>query len=140
MKTILHLLAVCILFSSLFYLSACTPSSTNTPSTRPSDVEFARLGAAQKFDLKAKFVKFEYKERAHYYFEDEDGKIWDFRSCEASNITFERALPEDKASVDNQGWGSNQRLEGKWFQLKCSVESHPVTGQVATILESQLLE
>ena len=41
----------------------------------------------------------------------------DFGGCEAKNFKFSQLLPEKEMNTDNQGWGSNKELQGKWFLL-----------------------
>ena len=55
---------------------------------------------------------------AHYIFEDESGNKFDFCRIEAQGFQFDLELPEDEVDSENQGFGINQDLQGKWFLLE----------------------
>ena len=67
--------------------------------------------------IKAKFIEFSLGDASHFIFEDETGKTWDFAGSTEKTIQFSRELPVNQADETNQGWGSNQDLQGKWFTI-----------------------
>lgn len=99
------------------------------------DVEVTLEPERETFQLTAKFVGFSLGDASHYEFEDENGKYWDFSGCDATNFTFEEALSESESNSDNQGWGSNKDLQGKWFDLTYYKREQPlyIDGPMATV-------
>ena len=75
--------------------------------------------------ITAKFVEFTLGDASHFVFEDKSGKQWDFAANKDTHYTFEQELPEGQADESNQGWTSNQALQGKWFDLKYAFVSQP---------------
>jgi hypothetical protein len=67
--------------------------------------------------VKAKFIEFNFGDSESYLFEDESGKMWDFAGSQSTKYEFGIELSETEANEDNQGWGSNKDLQGKWFKL-----------------------
>jgi hypothetical protein len=72
---------------------------------------------SESFTVKAQFIDFELGDASHYGFEDASGKHWDFRGCNSKTLDFVYELDEKEANESNQGWGSNKKLQGKWFRL-----------------------
>ena len=83
-----------------------------------STLENARL-------LTAKFIEFSLGDASHYIFEDKTGKRWDFAENEDPDITFAMELSDDQADESNQGWGSDQSLQGQWFDIKYEYRDQP---------------
>jgi len=119
---------------------ACTNTTTtttekeegNTTNTEPKKEEPATNS------LKAKFVNFSLGDAEHYYFEDEKGKSWEFGKVEGNKFTFGAELPKKEANSENQGWGPNKTLQGKWFNIKHETKKMPLfqdgpEGDVAVI-------
>lgn len=79
--------------------------------------EIVRTAPAGSYTLKAKFIDFSLGDASHYGFEDETGKIWNFAGCDSKNFEFARELDDAEVNTENQGWGSNEELQGKWFEL-----------------------
>ena len=73
---------------------------------------------AETYQVKAKFLDFDFGDAAHYIFEDETGNKIDFCRIEAEGFQFEIALSEEAIDSENQGFGINQDLQGKWFLLE----------------------
>ncbi len=71
----------------------------------------------ESFTVTAKFKYFKLGDAEHYWFEDESGKYWNFAGCNSKVYDFARELNENEADESNQGWGSNEDLQGKWFLL-----------------------
>jgi len=69
-----------------------------------------------EFLIEAKFKYFSLGDASHFVFQDTNGVNWDFGS-NSSPYSFEELLPEDKMDMSNQGWGSNEALQGKWFKI-----------------------
>ncbi len=70
------------------------------------------------FEIKARFNNFTLGDVEHYEFTDAEGHEWDFRSIEDKTYEFAVELPKNKSNDENQGWGSNKSLQGKWFNIK----------------------
>lgn len=114
-----------------------TATTTVTENTTPTP-------DANTYTVKAKFVEFVLADASHFTFEDEKGVTVDFGGCEAKNFKFERELSEKEANSENQGWGSNTELQGKWFMLTCTKREMPEyqdgpMGMVDIILEAAAL-
>ena len=75
------------------------------------------VSAQKEFSIRAKFIKFSLGDAEHYTFEKESGEIIDFAGCEIKNFSFGMELDASASNSDNQGWGSNSKLQGKWFKL-----------------------
>ena len=67
--------------------------------------------------IRAKFVEFELGDASHFIFEDETGKIWDFGGNDNTEYQFAQEVPEEEADESNQGWGSDPKLQEKWFDI-----------------------
>ena len=91
--------------------------------------------SSETFMLKAMFVEFRLGDAEHYLFEDESGGSWDFAGCEDNDLEFARELNDNEADVTNQGWGSNEALQGKWFDLTYIKREQPqyIDGPIATV-------
>ena len=141
-----------ILLFAASTLVACNPqtANSNTESTENKDeatpAEKPVEAPAKKGKIiKAKFIAFELGDASHFMFEDEQGNPLDFGQNEDKTYDFSRELPEAEASMDNQGWGSQKELQGKWFEIRYEVQQLPMyqdgpVGDVEVILEAKLLE
>ena len=106
---------------------ACEQSNENTTGTNNSDStalqkrnedQATEEKKAETYQIKAKFLDFDFGDAAHYIFEDETGNKIDFCRIEAEGFQFEIVLPEEAIDSENQGFGINQDLQGKWFLLE----------------------
>ena len=93
----------------------------------------------------AKFVEFSLGDISHYIFEDKAGKSWDFTDCRDSSYKFAVELPKNKANETNQGWASEKKLQGKWFDIKYVYkDGRELTNgnmdSIAVILEAKIKE
>jgi hypothetical protein len=92
--------------------------------------------------VKAKFTDFSFGDTEHYIFTDDSGKEYDFGGNE-SDKDFAVELSKEETNDTNQGWAVNDKLKGKWFNIKYEVrkqaqyEGGPVA-DVAVILEAAL--
>ncbi|HIN38674.1 MAG TPA: hypothetical protein EYM84_00205 [Flavobacteriales bacterium] len=71
----------------------------------------------KEFSIRAKFLDFSLGDAEHYSFEKESGEAVTFDGCLIDNFDFAQGLEDSEANEDNQGWGSNSELQGKWFVL-----------------------
>lgn len=139
-------------FILLVFLLAATAACQNTGSqqqdaatdeTAQTAEETSTTAKDEKtMTLKAKFVEFTLGDAAHFIFEDEAGKQWDFGGCDDDSMGFARELPEAEANTSNQGWGSNEALQNKWFDLKYVIRVQPLyidgpDGEVMVITEAK---
>jgi hypothetical protein len=100
---------------SLFF-AACNNAATTEK--EEGSTETKKEEAADPNLLKLKFVNLTFADAPHYFFEDEKGKSWEFGKVEGGKFNFVVELPEKEANSDNQGWGPNKDLIGKWFNIK----------------------
>ena len=111
----------------------------------PADVEAKKPAPEKTFQIKAKFREFSLGDASHFSFTTEKGKYMDFGGCEAKNFKFSRLLPEEEMNTDNQGWGSNKELQGKWFLLTYKIVERELyidgpIGKVEIITKAELVE
>lgn len=85
----------------------------------------SHAASAAKLSLTAQFVDFSLGDAEHYMFKDKDDKEWEFNGCQDKKIGFAYELPEKEANSDNQGWGPNKSLVGKWFKLSYQIKKQP---------------
>ncbi len=94
--------------------------------------------------IRAKFIEFSLGDAEHYTFEKENGERIVFDGSEANNYNFGIELPEAEANSENQGWGSNKELQGKWFKLTFFTRQQPqyIDGPMGTarIINKAVLE
>ena len=93
----------------------------------------------------AKFIEFSLGDVSHYIFKDKAGKDWDFTDCRDTSYTFAVELPKNKANETNQGWASDKKLQGKWFDIKyVNKDGRELTNgnmdSIAVILEAKIKE
>ncbi|WP_034057411.1 hypothetical protein [Lacinutrix jangbogonensis] len=62
----------------------------------------------------------------HYSFEKESGEIIVFDGCEIDNFEFGIELDDSESNLQNQGWNSNSKLQGKWFKLNYIEKEQPM--------------
>jgi hypothetical protein len=79
--------------------------------------EIEDINTKEVFSVRAKFIKFWLGDTEHYSFEKESGEIISFNGSEVENFDFGIELDASKTNDLNQGWGSNSKLQGKWFKL-----------------------
>lgn len=96
------------------------PQKTDNTATKTTDVKEDNPTTENKdgFEIKAQFVEFTMGDAAHYMFKDGGGHDWDFGDIKDDTYKFAMELPKDKSNTDNQGWTSNKKLQGKWFNIK----------------------
>jgi hypothetical protein len=141
-----HLTLSSLIF--LGFLMACNPS---TPIEKEEKKEEKNIPKEEEAPakkgkiIKAKFISFELGDASHYMFEDENGNNLNFGKNQDKTYDFARELPEAEASMDNQGWGSQKELQGKWFEIRYEIQQMeeyidgPI-GDVEVILEARLIE
>ena len=78
-----------------------------------------------EFTVKAKFKKFWLGDSEHYSFENESGETISFGGSTWSNM-FGIEVEDSEANSDNQGWGSNKKLQGKWFKITYIEREQPL--------------
>lgn len=127
MKIILPITLLVLLFS------ACESSAEKAVVTKQEkEREVAEVAPVQQpkkekapkleegpMKLRAQFVDFHLGDANHYIFEDNYGQYHDF-SGSMAGYGFAMGLPEEEMNMDNQGWGANPDLVGKWFDLTYS--------------------
>ena len=160
MKKVYVMISSFLLLAGIFFVSCDnSPSSSATKTSQAEDttsietpVQPQELGEEsivdsetptesesekdnKTFKLTAKFLEFSLGDASHYIFEDEAGKRWDFGQCEAKNYIFEQELEASEINSDNQGWGSNEDLQGKWFEITYHKEEQPlyIDGPMGTV-------
>lgn len=131
-------------------LVACqnTASKSGDATDTPADTENTEAPAPSEekiMTLTAQFVEFSLGDAEHYLFKDKAGKTWDFGGCVDENVQFAEELPAEQADETNQGWGSNKKLQNKWFDLKYAIRQQPQyidgpVGDVPVIIEAKMVE
>lgn len=146
----LQVIIVSVLFS-------CNDSATKqgddktvvaTDSSKPVEVNKNVATPSTKenaMSITAKFVEFSLGDISHYIFEDKAGKSWDFTDCKDTSYTFAVELPKNKTNETNQGWASEKKLQGKWFDIKYVYkDGRELTNgnmdSIAVILEAKIKE
>jgi hypothetical protein len=152
-KTMIKQLLILLFVASTFVACNQQAANSNTESTenkekteneekpKTAENEPAKKGKI----IKAKFIAFQLGDASHYMFEDEQGNELDFSQNEDKTHEFARELPEAESNEDNQGWGSQKELQGKWFEIRYEVQQMPMyqdgpVGDVEVILEAKLLD
>ena len=141
-----------MILSTLF---SCNNTDTKQPDNNKA-VDSSKPIAADKsitvpsskentMSVTAKFVEFSLGDISHYIFEDKAGKSWDFTDCKDSSYKFAVELPANKANETNQGWSSDKKLQGKWFDIKYVYkDGRELTNgnmdSIAVILEAKIKE
>lgn len=80
----------------------------------------------EQFTVKAKFKEFWLGDAEHYSFEKESGEVISFGGSEIDNFEFAVELKDSEANSENQGWGSNKKLQGKWFKISYLEREKPL--------------
>ncbi len=117
-----------------------TEVPTQTVESKPDSKQELKPNSEVKtengtFNITAKFLEFSLGDASHYLFEDGEGKTYDFGRCEADSYIFHRELGESEMNSDNQGFGSNKELKGKWFDITYYEEEQPlyIDGPMGTV-------
>lgn len=120
MKTFTKLVLISILLISCEDNQATIKTSdTNAEvADSSSQKEINKEPTEETTTIEVQFVEFSFDDSEHYIFKDDQGKIWDFSSCNSEVYKFSRLLPENESNEENQGWGSNEHLIGKWFKIE----------------------
>ena len=125
-------------------LAVASPSSASAkePTPAPVQAKTQKTAPTKTFQVKAKFLEFSLGDASHFSFTTHKGKPMDFGGCEAKNVKFSRLLPEAEMNTDNQGWGSNKELQGKWFLLTYKIVEREMyidgpIGKVKVITKAQ---
>ncbi len=142
-------LFITLALASLFFFScgdaAPTEDTTNNPETtqtdpitEPETEPTADPANEAPNTFNAKFVGMEFGDAAHFLFEDETGKQWDFGASMATNFTFEE-------ETEDGGFGPNPELLGKTFTITYETKQEPTyvdgpVGDVMTIIKANLVE
>ena len=118
---------------------------TEKPAANPVNDKAPKPLPTKTFQVKAKFLEFSLGDASHFSFTTDKGKPMDFGGCEAKNIKFSRLLPKAEMNTDNQGWGSNKELQGKWFLLTYKIVEREMyidgpMGKVEIITKVEILE
>jgi len=134
-----------VLLISFFFLVSCSSNSDKPQENKPTSLpetsadsinyESGENSSTTTLSVKAKFIEFHLGDAEHYLFEDETGKSWDFAGSECDKFDFTHELNEVEANESNQGWGSNNELQGKWFNLTYIKREQPqyIDGPVVTV-------
>ena len=99
----------------------------------------------EEFSVRGKFIDYYLGDASHFSFETELGEAIEFDGCVIDNLSFSRGLSEEETNYDNQGWGSNPELQGKWFKLTYVVRREQMyidgpMGAVNIIIKAELDE
>lgn len=73
-------------------------------------------GQSNTQKTKLKFIEFSFSDSQSYVFQNEQEAYFDFSQCKVKE-QFSKELSADEANDENQGWGSNTSLQGKWFMI-----------------------
>ena len=133
----------CLLLTFVF--TSLSSASAKEPTPTPVQAKTQKPAPTKTFQVKAKFREFSLGDASHFSFTTEKGKYMDFGGCEAKNFKFSRLLPEKEMNTDNQGWGSNKELQGKWFLLTYKIVEREMyidgpMGKVEIITKVEILE
>ena len=136
-----------VIFFSLFWVTVNNPppASAKEPMPTPVQAKAQKPAPTKTFQVKAKFLEFSLGDASHFSFTTDQGKYMDFGGCEAKNFKFSRLLPKAEMNTDNQGWGSNKELQGKWFLLTYKIVEREMyidgpIGKVKVITKAQRVE
>tara|TARA_R110001632_G_scaffold64960_13_gene154255 strand:- start:3353 stop:4414 length:1062 start_codon:yes stop_codon:yes gene_type:complete len=118
----------------LTYINRVQPMSIDGPMETVHIIKKAVLDE-NMFSVRAKFVKFSMGDAEHYSFENEYGERIHFDGSEIDNIEFGIELSESESNTQNQGWGSNSKLQDKWFKLIYFKREQPlyIDGPMGTV-------
>ena len=121
------------------------PASAKEPTPTPVQAKVQKPASTKTFQVKAKFLEFSLGDASHFSFSTDKGKYMDFGGCEAKNFKFSRLLPKAEMNTDNQGWGSNKELQGKWFLLTYKIVEREMyidgpIGKVKVITKAALVK
>ncbi len=104
-------------------------------SVEPEESKQETTDDKETFNVTAKFLEFSLGDASHFVFEDEKGNILDFGGNDTDEFTFAHELEPSESNSDNQGWGSNEALQGKWFEITYYKNEQPlyIDGPMATV-------
>jgi len=120
------------LILSIFLFTSC--SQKIIKSKQAKNLVTEKDSATKVLRIRAQFVDFYLGDTSHYTFRNEARELIVFDSCKACTFEFEQSLPEEEANDENQGWGSNKKLQGKWFILTYTQKKQPfIDGSIATV-------
>lgn len=114
--------------------------NSNTDTTRDNTTNTTSNSNTNSYaanSFKAAFVNFELGDAAHFIFEDENGKRWDFGESMVTNYIFEAETAD--------GFGPNPNLKNKTFMLTYEIKEQPLyvdgpIGEVKIITGAELVE
>lgn len=129
------------LFLSIFLFASCGSTTTTEVETDVVDEtttiasEETEVKNPDKMTVKVKFVEFQLGDLEHYIFEDESGKRWDFAGNDSEDFLLSEELLDSETTDENQGYGSNKELQGKWFDVTYVKREQPqyIDGPMATV-------
>lgn len=101
-------------------------NSDSTTQQKSDNDQLLEEKKTETYQIKAKFVDFNFGDAAHYIFEDESGNKFDFCRIEAQGFQFDLELPEDEVDSENQGFAANNDMKGKWFILEYYKNIEPI--------------
>ena len=95
--------------------------------------------------VKAKFLDFDLGDAAHYVFELASGEDIEFGGKENIGFQFAEGLDDSEMNSQNQGWGVNKELQGKWFYITYIEREQEMyidgpIGKVKVIIKADLVE
>ncbi len=115
-----------LMIGLLFFLASCNQSTTTDKKEDNTEAkEEPKKEAEADKRTKLKFVDFAFGDAEHYIFEDEKGKIYEFGKNEDQSIDFVAELSEKETTSENQGFGPDKKLLGKWFLIKFETKKMP---------------
>ena len=129
----------------LLTLAVTNPPPASAKEPTPVQTKAQKPAPTKTFQVKAKFLEFSLGDASHFSFTTDKGKYMDFGGCEAKNFKFSRLLPKAEMNTDNQGWGSNKELQGKWFLLTYKIVEREMyidgpIGKVKVITKAALVK
>jgi hypothetical protein len=110
----------------VFFLASCNQSTATDKKEDSTEAkEEPKKEAEADKGTKLKFVDFAFGDAEHYMFEDEKGKSYEFGKNEDKSIDFIAELSEKETTSENQGFGPDKKLLGKWFYIKFETKRMP---------------
>jgi hypothetical protein len=96
------------------------PAIEAKPATEPTVIKPSPVATPMQLPgntITAKFTGFELGDVQHFSFKEVSGKDWDFTDCEEKQYEFAKELPKAKINEANQGYGPNENLLNKTFEI-----------------------
>ncbi len=137
------------LFLSIFLFASCGSKTTTEDENEmidetteiTSEMEEEEVSDSEKTTIKAKFVEFQLGDSEHYVFEDESGKTLDFAGNSSDEYEFAIELSDSEVTDENQGFGSNKELQGKWFNVTyVKKEQSQTIGEAGPMVAVEVIE